>query len=59
MDRAKVNGVELEFGVRGANAPPRGNDTSVGSSRVSVCTFSGWPRVSWAPIDAPVAWHAM
>ena len=41
------------------NAAPRGNDTSVGSSRVSVCTFSGWSRASWAPIDAPVEWPAM
>jgi hypothetical protein len=40
------------------NAPPRGKDTSVGSSRVSVCTFSGWSRASWAPIDAPVEWPA-
>ena len=41
------------------NSPPRGNDTSVGSSSVSVCTFSGWSRASWAPIDAPVEWPAM
>ena len=41
------------------NASPRGNDTSVGSSSVSVCTFSGCSRASWAPIDAPVEWPAM
>ena len=41
------------------NAPPSGNDTSVGSSRVSVCTFSGWSSASWAPIDAPVEWPTM
>ena len=39
--------------------PRLGNDTSVGSSRVSVCTFSGWSRASWAAIAAPLEWPAM
>ena len=56
-ERTRVVAASIRLEHRAGGSQERlteGNDTSVGSSRVSVCTFSGWSRASWAPIDAPV-----
>ncbi len=41
-----------------STAAPLGTDSSNGSSRISVCTVSGWSSASWAATTAPVEWPA-